>query len=251
MSQSLVNESSGAQTPLSGLIASLFMLVVVLFFSNLLRNLPQPVLAAIVLMAVAGLFKIQAWRKLWRFSGEEFTVAAAALLGVLGSGILRGVLIGAVLSLLLLLRRASRPHVAVLARVPGTELFGDVERNPENEQTAGVLVFRVDSAILYFNAEYIREQFLEVLEAQRPPVRLAIWCLATTANVDLAGAEMLENLRSELENRNITLKLAEARGAVRASLRAAGLEKHFGPIRENSTIAPLVAMDATVPAAVV
>jgi SulP family sulfate permease len=249
MSQSLVNESSGARTPLSGLIASLFMLVVVLFFSNLLRSLPQPVLAAIVLMAVAGLFKIHAWQKLWRFSGEEFAVAFCALLGVLGSGILRGVLIGAVLSLLLLLRRASRPHVAVLGRVPGTELFGDVARNSENEQASGVLVFRVDSAILYFNAEYIREQFLELLEAQHPPVRLAIWCLATTANIDLAGAEMLENLRGELEKRRITLKLAEARGAVRASLRAAGLEEHFGPIRENSTIAPLIAQDLS-PAAI-
>ena len=248
MSQSLVNESSGARTPLSGLIASLIILVVVLFLSNLLRNLPQPVLAAVVLMAVAGLFKLSAWRGLWEFSGEEFAVAFVALLGVLGSGILRGVLIGAALSLVLLLRRASRPHVAVLGRVPGMDIFGDRALNPENEEVDGVFVFRVDSAILYFNAEYVRERFLEALAARRGQVRLAVWCLATTVSADLAGAEMLEALRGELQARGVTLKLAEARGQVRATLRAAGMERHFGPIRENSTIASIIAA-ADAPAA--
>ena len=241
MSQSLVNESSGARTPLSGFLASLVLIVVVLFFSNLLRNLPQPVLAAIVLMAVTGLFKPQAWRRLWNFSTGEFAIAFAALLGVLGSGMLRGVLIGAVLSLLLLLRRASRPHVAVLGRVPGSEIYGDVARNPENEQAPGVFVFRVDSAILYFNVEYVREAFLEALAARTPPARLAIWFLGTTPAIDLAGAEMLTHLRAELRDRGVQLKLADARGPVREALRAAGLETQFGPIRENATVSSIVA----------
>ena len=240
MSQSLVNESAGARTPLSGFFASLVMVVVVLFLSDLLSNLPQPVLAAIVLMAVTGLFKPAAWRRLWAFSGGEFAVASVALLGVLGSGMLRGVLIGAALSMVLLLRRASRPHAAVLGRVPGTDIFGDVARNPENEQSPGVLVFRVDSSILYFNAEYVREAFLERLAARAPAATLAVWCLATTASVDLAGAEMLEHLRDELRQRGVRLKLAEARGPVRESLRAAGLEAHFGPIRENTTISSII-----------
>ena len=249
MSQSLVNEASGARTPLSGFLASLVMIVVVFFLSNLLRNLPQPVLAAIVLMAVTGLFKPQAWRRLWSFSAGEFAIAFVALLGVLGSGMLRGVLIGAVLSLLLLLRRASRPHVAVLGRVPGTDIFGDIARNPENEQVPGVLVFRVDSAVLYFNAEYVREAFLEAFAAESPPARLAIWCLATTPSVDLAGAEMLGHLRGELRERGVQMKLADARGPVRESLRAAGLEAHFGPIRENTTISSIV-RDESAPSAV-
>ena len=240
MSQSLVNESAGARTPLSGFLASLVIVVVVLFFSGLLRNLPQPVLAAVVLMAVTGLFKPAAWRRLWNFSAGEFAVASVALLGVLGSGMLRGVLIGAVLSLVLLLRRASRPHVAVLGRVPGTDFYGDVARNPENEQAPGVFIFRVDSAILYFNAEHVREAFLEALKAQKDPVRLAVWCLATTAGVDLAGAEMLAHLRHELTGRGVSLRLADARGPVREALTAAGLEAHFGPIRENTTISSLV-----------
>ena len=240
MSQSLVNESGGARSPLSGFVAALIMLVVIFFLSNLLRNLPQPVLAAIVLMAVTGLVKPSAWRRIWRFSVGEFAVAFLALLGVLGSGMLRGVLIGAVLSIILLLRRASRPHIAILGRVPGTDLYGDIARNPENQPAPGVLIFRVDSAILYFNAEHVRDRFLEALSAQSPPAKLGIWCLATTANVDLAGAEMLEHLHADLGHRGIELKLAEARGPLRKSLNAAGLEAHFGPIRENTTSASLI-----------
>ena len=131
MSQSLVNESSGARTPVSGLVAALFTLFVVLFASGLLRNLPQPVLAAVVLVAVAGLFKIDEFRRLWRSHRSEFVVAAAALAGVLGSGLLHGVMIGAVISLVMLLRRASQPHVAVLGRVPGTDVYGSLAANPE------------------------------------------------------------------------------------------------------------------------
>jgi high affinity sulfate transporter 1 len=240
MSQSLVNESGGSKTPMSGFFAAILVLVVTIFFSGLLRNLPQPVLAAIVLMAVTGLFKLSAFKRLWRFSRSEFAVALVATVFVLTSGILNGVLIGAIFSIVLLLRRTSRPHVAVLGLVPNTELYGDVERNPENEVIDNVLIFRVDSAILYFNADYIHERFTALLNAQEPPVKLVIWCLATTVHVDLAGAEMLEQLHSDLHARGITLVLAEARGQVREELRAAGLEKHFGDIRENATIAPIV-----------
>jgi sulfate permease, SulP family len=241
MSQSLVNESAGARTPISGFVSGLLILVVTLFFSGLLRNLPQPVLAAIVLMAVTGLLKIDSFKRLWRFSRSEFAVAFVATLGVLGSGILDGVLIGAVLSIILLLRRASRPHVAILGRVPGTNLFGDIERNPENELSPGVLIFRVDAAILYFNSEFVREHFLQVLNAQSPPVKVAVWCLSTTPHIDLAGAELLEQLHAELHKRGTALVLAEARGPVREELRAAGLEEQFGPIRENATISGVLA----------
>lgn len=241
MSQSLVNESGGASSPLSGLIAALIILVVILFFSDLLHNLPQPVLAAIVLVAVAGLFKLDALKRLWHFNRGEFLVAAAALAGVLGSGLLRGVLIGAVISLVLLLRRASQPTVAVLGRVPGTDFFGNIAANPENLRTEGVYVFRGDAAILYFNAEYLRDRFLELMAQETAPVKLAIWSLSLAPAVDLAGAEMLLQLREELARRGIRFELANAHGPARASLRAAGLEAHFGPIEANASIASLIA----------
>lgn len=230
MSQSLVNEGGGARSPLSGLVASGLMAVIALFLASLLHDLPQPVLAAIVLMAVSGLFKLSDLRRLWRFSRTEFAVAAAAILGVLGSGLLRGVLIGAVISLLLLLRRASRPRTTELGRVRDTDHFADVIRHPENERLPDVFVFRAESALLYFNVEHVRDRFYELLNARGEGVKLAIFFLGTSPGVDLAGAELLEELHHALRERGIAFGLAEARGDVRETLRRAGFEEHCGPV---------------------
>jgi high affinity sulfate transporter 1 len=225
MSQSLVNEGAGARTPLSGLVAAGVLGVVALFFAGLLRDLPQPVLAAIVLMAVSGLLKISELRRLWRFSRAELAVAIAALLGVLGSGLLRGVLIGVAISVLLLLRRASRPHTTELGRVPGTDYFADVVRHPENERLPDVFVFRAEASLVYFNVEHVRDRFFELLDARGGRAKLAVFFLGATPAVDLAGAEMLEELHDALRERGTAFRLAEARGEVRDALRRAGFEE--------------------------
>jgi high affinity sulfate transporter 1 len=239
MSQSLVNEGGGARTPLSGLFASGVVLVVVLFLAGLLHDLPQPVLAAIVLMAVSGLFKPSELRRLWAFRRGEFAVAIAAILGVLGSGLLRGVLIGVVLSLVLVLKRGSRPRTTELGPVRGTDYFADVVRHPENERIPGVFVFRCESALLYFNTEHVRDGFFELLDARQDRVKLAIFFMGSSPGVDLAGAELLEELHHALRKRGIAFRLAEARGEVRETLRAAGFEEHcfrVVPIQPVATV---------------
>src|SRR5947209_9928545 len=174
MSQSLVNESGGARTPLSGFIAALLVLLIVLFVSGALRYLPQPVLAAIVLMAVTGLFKLTALKHFWRADRAEFVVAMAALLGVLGSGLLRGVLIGAIISLVQLLRRASRPHVAFLGRIPGTLRFSDRERHADNELISGVLIFRPEASLIYFNVDHVRDVITARVKAEAELPKLVV-----------------------------------------------------------------------------
>jgi MFS superfamily sulfate permease-like transporter len=193
-----------------------------------------------VLVAVMGLVKVDALRRLWQFGHGEFAVAIVALLGVLGSGLLRGVLIGAILSLLLLLRRASRPRVTELGRVPGTEYFADLIRHPENERIPAAIVIRCESALLYFNVEYVRDRFLELLSERGQSVRLAVFFLGTVPALDLAGAELLTDLHHTLAERGITFKLAETRGPVRESLRRIGLEQTYGPIEANQTVASIL-----------
>src|SRR6185295_472609 len=173
-------------TPVSGLIAAIFILVVALFASGLLRNLPQPVLAAIVLAAVMGLVDIHALQHIWRFSRAEFFVAIAALVGVLGSGPVNGVLLGAAISIVLLLRQAAHPRVTELARIPGTTYFADRSRHPEYERTTGVFVVRCESALFYFNVEYVREQLLALLATRPDTVRLVVFFLGTVPKIDLA-----------------------------------------------------------------
>jgi SulP family sulfate permease len=240
MSQSLVNEGGGARSSLSGLVAAGIVLLVTLFLAGLLHDLPQPVLAAIVLMAVTGLFRLSELQRLWRFSRAEFAVAAVSLAGVLGSGLLRGVLIGTVISILLLLRRASRPRTTELGRVPGTNYFADALRHPENEREHDVFVFRAESALVYFNIEHVRDRFFELLNARGDGVKLAVFFLGTSPGVDLAGAELLEELQHSVQERGLSFRLAEARGEVRETLRRAGFEKRYGPLVPNQPVATVV-----------
>jgi sulfate permease, SulP family len=240
MSQSLVNESGGARTPLSGFIAALLMLLIVLFVSGALRYLPQPVLAAIVLMAVTGLFKVTALKHLWRADRGEFVVAIAALLGVLGSGLLRGVLIGAIISLVQLLRRASRPHVAFLGRIPGARRFSDMARHSDNEPVPRALLFRTEASLLYFNADYVRDTVMKRVAEMGAGLRLAICDLSTSPHVDLAGAQMLAGLYEELAAVNVRLQIVEARASVRDRLHAEGVEDKVGGIGRFKSLADAV-----------
>ena len=236
MSQSLVNESAGARTPVSGLIAALFTMFVVLFASGLLRNLPQPVLAAIVLAAVMSLVKISALQHIWRFSRAEFFVAIAAMFGVLGAGPVNGVLLGAAISIVLLLRQAARPRVVELARVPGTTYFADRLRHEENESVPGVLVIRAESALLYFNVEYVRERVLELLNAREDSVRLIVFFLGAVPRIDLAGAELLADLRKTFQARRIEFRLADTHGEVRDALRRIDFERGYGTLETGQTV---------------
>jgi high affinity sulfate transporter 1 len=240
MSQSLVNESGGAKTPLSGFIAAVIVLLVTLFLAGPLRFLPQTVLAAVVLVAVAGLFKVDALRRLWKTDRTEFLTAMAALLGVLGSGLLRGVLIGAIISLVLILRRASRPHVAQLGRIPGTRRFSDRQRHPDNELIADVAIFRPESGLVYFNIDHIRERIMDVVHAQPQQPRLVILDLSAAPHVDVQGAQVLGELAGELSAQGIRVQAVEARSSVRDRLRAVGVDAKLGGINRFSSVADVL-----------
>jgi high affinity sulfate transporter 1 len=240
MSQSLVNEGGGARTPLSGAFAAGIILIVVLFFSHLLRTLPQPVLAAIVLVAVAGLFKLSVLKSLWRCDRTEFVVAMAAIAGVLSSGLLRGVMIGAIISLVQLLRRASRPHVAQLGRIPGTRRFSDRERHPDNELVPGVLLFRPESGLLYFNIEHVRDTIAGKVREEPTPPRLVVLDLSAAPFVDLQSAHALGELADELKGAGVRLQAVEPRASVRDRLRLVGIDHKLGGINRFTSVADAV-----------
>ncbi len=213
LSQSSVNDKAGAKTPLALVFASLTIALCLIFLTGLLRNLPNVVLAAIVLVAVKGLINIGELRHLWRVSRFEFGVSMVALAGVLVLGILKGVMLAAVVSLLLLIRRAARPHVAFLGRIPGFRGLSDMERNPDNAPVAGAIVFRVESALLYFNVEHVQDAVWSKVRPSAAPVRLVVCDLSATPNVDVAGARMLAKLHAALQSAGIAFRLAGAHPA--------------------------------------
>jgi MFS superfamily sulfate permease-like transporter len=144
----------------------------------------------------------------------------AAFAGVLLLGILKGVLLAAIISMLLLIRRVARPRVARLGRIPGTNRFSDCERNPDNAAIPGVLIVRVESSVLYFNVDHVRDCARRLIAAAGKGLRLVIWDLSSSPYVDIAGARMLGEVQRELAACGAKLRLVEARADVRDLLRA-------------------------------
>lgn len=240
LSQSAVNDAAGAKTPLSLLFASGAIACCLLFLTGYLQNLPTVILAAIVLVAIRGLFDWKEIRHLYKINKQEFAVVMIALAGVLIWGILAGVLLATLVTLLLLLKAASKPHVAFLGRVPGTRVYTDLKRHPDNEKMENILIVRVESSIFYFNAEYIKERILEKIYSEQDSLRTVILDLNSSPRIDIAGARFLKNLFIDLQAKNITLKIAEARSDVRDSLRAENLEILFGHISRSVSVDDLV-----------
>jgi anti-anti-sigma factor len=150
-----------------------------------------------------------------------------ALVGVLLLGILKGVLLAVIASILVLLASAARPHVAILGRIPGTRRYSDMDRHADNEVIPGVLVFRVEASLLYFNVDHVRNLvWAKICEADS--LRLVVCDLSNSAYVDIAGAAMLAGLHRELSARGIQLRIVEARARARDLLRAEGLEEQVG-----------------------
>jgi len=240
LSQSAVNEKAGAQTPLALVFASVTLGLCLVFLTGLVQNLPKTVLAAIVLVAVKGLIDVREMARLRRVSRFEFRVAMVAFVAVLLEGVLRGVLFAALVSILMLLRRAAGPHVAFLGRIPGTRRFSDLQRHPDNERIEGVLAFRVEASLLYFNVENVLRAVLDQLRSEGSSVRLVVCDLSTSPYVDLAGARMLESLSDELAKRNVLLRVTDARASVRDLLRAQGADEKVGGVNRFASVADVV-----------
>jgi MFS superfamily sulfate permease-like transporter len=148
LSQSAVNDTAGARTPLALVICSIALALCLLFFTGLLTNLPKAVLAGIVFAAVYKLVDIRALLRMWRVSRIDFYAAAIALCAVLLLGILDGLLLAALASVVMLLIRASSPHVAFLGREPATQIYSDMMQRPQNEPVPGTVIARPEAALL-------------------------------------------------------------------------------------------------------
>lgn len=239
LSQSAVNDKAGAKTPLALVFASVTLGLCLLFLTGFLANLPKAVLAAIVLTAVAGLIDFPAMLRMFRVSRIDFWAAAIAMVAVLLLGILQGILLAAVASVVLLLVRASNPHVGFLGRVPGTRTYTDRDRHPENEPLPGVLAFRPEASLLYVNADGVLETVLARLRAIAG-VRLVVADLSSSPFIDLAGSRMLHELHEDLAERGIALRVVGARARVRELLRADGLDAKVGGVERGVTLDDLL-----------
>lgn len=210
--RSVVNFDAGANSPLSGVVAALLMALVIAFFTSWFYHLPHAVLAATIIVAVASLIDLETLKTAWRYDRADAASLLATFAGVLLLGVEKGVLLGVSFSLAVLVWRNSRPHIAVIGRVPGTEHFRNIERHQVLTQP-GLLAMRVDESLFFANVAGV-EQVIEQEIATRGEVRQLLLIMSAVNRIDATALDVLTHLEQSLSLRGIEMLLAEVKGPV-------------------------------------
>jgi high affinity sulfate transporter 1 len=224
-SRTAVAEQSGAKTQLTGVVSAAVVLVMLLFLPGLVRNLPQSALAAILIVAAAGLFDLEGLRQLLSDSRSEFVLAIICALGVIFIGVLQGILVAILLSVFQLFARIWRPSWAVLGQEEGYPGYHDLRRHPTAQTYPGVLIIRWNAPLMFANATVFRTLIREQVAAANPKPDWVIISAEPITNLDTTAAETLRDLDLELNAQGIHLAFAALQGPVRDHLIKLGLQK--------------------------
>ncbi|MEI6452618.1 MAG: sulfate permease, partial [Actinomycetes bacterium] len=246
LSRSAVAEASGVKSQLSGVILFAFLIVTMLFLLPLFHDLPEAVLGAIVIAAVAHLIDVRALRRLRRVDATDFLLALTCFAGVLVFGILMGLVIAVVVSLLALVFRAYRPSSAVLGRAPGTVAdpalrYCGVEDHPEYETIPGLVILRLDGELFFANARWFQDAVRALAEGRTPPVREVLIHAGAVPHLDTTAAAMLKELIAELHERDVALAFARATTSLYENLQSNGIVELVGLENFHETVAAGVA----------
>lgn len=228
MSGTAANDSSGAHSQLSTIASSICVALTLAYLLPLIQNLPEAVLGAIVVHAVAHLVDVSSLRYYARLHIGSLLAALIALLGVLQMGILKGLIFAVGMTLVALMQRLSASQDSVLGRLPGTDNFADVARHPEAEHIPHLLIFRPNGMIFFANANRIRNHIRELTRLQPTPPRAVLINLEASPQVDLTSLEMLEQLRDELQQLGIKIYFARVADRVHDLFERSGFLDRVG-----------------------
>ena len=223
LSQTATAEAAGAKSQLASIVTAALVLATAVFLAPAFANLPNAVLGAIVIAASLSLMDVREMRRYWAWRRTDFLIALVALVGVVMTTVLIGLVIAVLLSVAFLLYRASRPYVAALGQMPGYRAtFGDLLRHPDATPIPGLLVVRLDAPLYFFNANVARTQIRDLLRARRPAPHGLLIDLAATADLDVTTTDMLFELVGDLQAKSIEVMLAQVKSSVRDRLRRTG-----------------------------
>jgi sulfate permease, SulP family len=226
LSSTASGEAAGERSQLSSLVSAGVILAVVMFLAPLLKNLPSAVLGAIVLTSIRGLFNFKEFGRYYRQRKTDFALALTALVGVVASSVMVGLALAVLLSLAMLLYRASRPYIAFLGKRTNGE-YGDMERHKDARTVSGLVILRLDAPLYFFNANVARSQILAQTQVDPPPQAILL-DLGASADLDIGTSDVLRDLTADLRRSNVDLLLAQVRGSVRQRMRVTGLSDHIG-----------------------
>jgi sulfate permease, SulP family len=241
LSQSAVNDGAGARTEVSPLVAAVLSLVTIVALTPLFTDLPEAVLAALIIHAVYHLMKVAEMRRFYQLRRSEFWLAMATLVAVITLDVLPALIIGIVFSLALLIYRASRPRVSMLGTDPATPgTFEDLERHPEAEALPGVLVVRPDAPLFYANAQAVRDDVEADVASSNATVRAVVFDLDANDEVDITSAEQLGKLAETLHGKGVDFAIAHLHKPAEDMARATGLMDRVGEDHVFPTVAAAV-----------
>jgi len=226
-SRTAVNDTAGARTPLASIITALLVLVSIAFFTPLFTNLPKAALGAIIIVAVINLIDIAEMRHIATVKRSDTIGMGVAFIGTLAVGIELGILIAVVASMLVVFARMSRPHTAVLGRIPDTTSYRNIIRFPEAVQAAGVRVIRIDAALSFVNSQYVKRLLLAEADPSDGRRRVVLDCSGIN-DIDATGAETLSEIITEYAESPVELHLCDVKGPVRDVLHRSGLWDELG-----------------------
>jgi SulP family sulfate permease len=229
-SRTAVNAVSGARTQLAGVLSAGVVGLTLVVLTPLFRPLPHAVLASVVIMAVVGLVDVREARRLWTVKRSDFWLLALAFAGTLIFGVERGLGISVVASLAVVLRQTTRPHIAVLGRIPGTTQFRNVERSPSAVTTDGVVVVRVDAPLYFANLDYLREKLSNLEEEQDGRMRVLVLDASSVTELDSSADTALVEIAEDFAARDIQLYLAGVKGRLLDVMRRSGSYQRLGPM---------------------
>jgi high affinity sulfate transporter 1 len=229
LSKTSVAMAAGARSQVANLIAAAFCFLTLIFLTPLFRNMPQPALAAIVIAAMLHLTKPSYLRGVLVRSHWSFAVALIVIMGELTLGVLQGIALGVVLSIVRLIYLASRPKGAVLGQLPGTEAYRDVQMHPEAITFPGLLIWRIGGDLFFASAGHIGTG-LRTLIAASPDLKRVLLNFASVDFIDITGGDELLKLVRELQKKGISVAFARVRDPIREDMRRAGIEAAVGPI---------------------
>jgi SulP family sulfate permease len=238
LSNTAGGEAAGERTQLSSLVSAGVILAVVVFLAPLLKNLPSAVLGGIVLSSILGLFNFAEFKRYYAQRKTDFALACTALVGVAASDVMTGLMLAVLLSVVMLLYRASRPYIAILGQRANGE-FSDLDRHPDAQSIPGLVILRLDAPLYFFNANVARTQILAQTSSDAPPQAILL-DLAASADLDIGTTDMLRDLCSDLRAKQIDLLCAQIRGSVRDRMKKTGLLEHLGEDQLYTSIAAAV-----------
>jgi SulP family sulfate permease len=223
--RSVVNFDAGARTQMASVFTAVGIALVALLFTPLFYNLPRATLAATIIVAVLALIDLKTLRHTWRYSRSDFLAMATTILIVLTVGVETGLLAGVTLSIALYLWRTSRPHIAIVGQVPGTEHFRNVERHTV-VTSATVLSVRVDESLYFADARYLEDRLYDEV-ARRPQVRHLVLVCSAVNYIDASALDSLELIMDRLKQAGVTFHLSEVKGPVLDRLQRSQFLEHL------------------------